>query len=96
MIKFNRFLPLFIAFTTSMSLAYFWEDWGKQTTPEERMKKEEIDLKYRKKTADVDYKQQQAGRQDYEKAQEKQQKLQHKKEQLELDRKKARLHAEID
>jgi hypothetical protein len=92
----KRLLPLLIAFTTSMSLAYFWEDWGKQVTPEEKMRKEEIDLKYRKKAADVDYKQQKVRHEGYEKSQEKQQKLQHKKQQLELDRKKARLHAEID
>lgn len=92
----KRLLPLLVAFTASMSLAYFWEDWGKQTTPAERMKKEEIDLKYRKKAADVDYKQQQARREGYEKVQKKQQELQHKKEDLELNRKKDRLKAEMN
>jgi hypothetical protein len=92
----KRILPLIVAFTTSMSLAYFWEDWGKQTTPAEKMKKEEIDLKYRKKAADVDYKQQKATRESYEKGREKQQKLQHEKENLELNRKKDRLKVEMN
>ena len=94
--KIKRALPLIIAFTGSMSLAYFWEDWGKQVTPEEKMKKEEIDLKYRKKTADVEYKKQKAVRDSSEKAREKREKLEHKRQQLELDRKKDRLKAEMD
>ena len=65
-------------------LAYFWEDWGKRSTPRERMEKEEIDLKYQEKKADVDYKKQKASREGYEKAQKKQKDLEHKKEKLEI------------
>lgn len=87
-------LPLVIVFTGTMSFAYFWEDWGKPMTSEEKIKKEEVDLKYRKKAADLEYKQQKATQGNYEKVREKHQKIQHKKEQLELDRKKARLKIE--
>ena len=40
-------LPLVIVFTGTLTFAYFWEDLGKRTTPEERIKKEEVDLKLR-------------------------------------------------
>jgi hypothetical protein len=90
----KRFLPLAIAFTTSMSVAYFWEDWGKRTTPQERVEKEKIDLEYRQKSADIDYKKKQAAREGYEKSQKKQADLEHKKEKLELKRKQKRLNVE--
>ncbi len=92
--KLKRALPLIVAFTTSMSLAYFWEDWGARSTPQERMEKENIDLKYEKKAADIDYKKQKAARDISEKSRKKQRDLEYKKEKLNLDRKKARLDVE--
>lgn len=92
--KLSRIILFLSVVTGTMSFAYFWEDWGKDVTPQERVKKEEIDLKYKSKVADIEHKQQKVRQEGYEKAKEKQSDLQHKKAQAELQRKKARLKAE--
>ena len=92
--KISKIVLFLSVAVSSMSFAYFWEDWGTQMTPEERMKKEEIDLKYQSKVADIRHKQQQVRAENYEKSREKQSELEHKKAKLELDRKKARLKVE--
>jgi len=92
--KINKALAFVIVVTSVMSQAYFWEDWGKQSTPEERIKKEEIDLKYQERAADIDYKKQKAAQHGYEKSREKQADLDRKKAKLEIDRKRDRLKVE--
>lgn len=92
--KMSRIFLLLCVVTGSMSFAYFWEDWGKPMTSEERMKKEEIDLRYKGKVADIEHKQQKVRQEGYEKVREKQEDLAHKKAKAELERKKARLKTE--
>ena len=92
--KITKILALMIGLTVVTSQAYFWEDWGKQSTPAEKIEKEKIDLKYQEKVADVEYKKQRATRQGYEQAREKRAELEHKKSELELKRQKDRLKVE--
>ena len=88
--KINKILVVMLFFVGSASLAYFWEDFGRRSTPEERIEKRELDLKYEEKQAHVQQKKADVATQ----ARKKQEDLNYKQSQLELQRKRNRLKLE--
>jgi hypothetical protein len=84
--KMNQILAIMLGLTCAVSQPYFWENWGRPSTPEE-LEQRKIDLKYQEKSAHIQHEKQDVAVE----ARKKQQKLGYKESELELKRKEDRL-----
>ena len=88
--KINKILVIMFLLAGTACLAYFWEDFGRRSTPQEQIEKRELDLKYQEKQSHVQQKKADVAAQ----ARKKQEDLNYKQSQLELQRKRRRLELE--